>query len=56
MGHECLAAENGEEAWRIFSRTPGVDVVVGDLKRLGEEVGAEEVRAVARELEGFAED
>jgi len=34
-----------------------VEVVdIGDLGRLGEEVGAEEVRAVARQFEGFVED
>ena len=30
LGHECLVAEDGEGAWKIFSRTPGVDVVISD--------------------------
>lgn len=30
LGHECLVAENGREAWEVFSASPGVDVVISD--------------------------
>lgn len=30
LGHECLTAENGSEAWEVFSATPEVDVVISD--------------------------
>ena len=30
LGHECLAAENGQDAWRIYKENPDVDVVVSD--------------------------
>jgi CheY-like chemotaxis protein len=30
FGHECLAAEDGEEAWELFRDTEEVDVVVSD--------------------------
>lgn len=29
LGHECLIARNGEEAWELFEKTP-VDVVISD--------------------------
>ncbi len=30
FGHECLEAKDGAEAWDIFQRTPGVEVIVSD--------------------------
>ncbi len=30
FGYECLAAEDGLEAWRIFQNTPEIDAVVSD--------------------------
>jgi two-component system cell cycle response regulator len=30
FGHECLAAEDGEEAWELYRNTPEVDVVISD--------------------------
>ena len=30
LGHECLIAEDGEEAWELFQSTEGVDVVISD--------------------------
>ena len=30
LGHECLTAENGREAWRIYKENPEVDVVISD--------------------------
>jgi len=44
----------GSEARTPYEYTEVVDI--RDLKRLGEEVGAEEVRAVARQFEEFARD
>lgn len=29
-GHECLAAKNGEEAWRLYTETPGLHVIISD--------------------------
>jgi len=43
----------GSEARPPYGYVQVIDV--SDLGRLGEEVGAEEVRAVAREFEGFVE-
>jgi two-component system, cell cycle response regulator len=30
LGHECLAAENGQAALEIYRNTPGVDLVISD--------------------------
>jgi two-component system, cell cycle response regulator len=30
FGHECLAAEDGLEAWETYSRRPDVDVIISD--------------------------
>lgn len=30
LGHECLAAEDGERAWRLYEENPGVDVIISD--------------------------
>ena len=30
LGHECLVAEDGEVAWKLFQKTEGVDVVISD--------------------------
>ena len=30
FGHECLTAEDGDGAWKIFQSTPEVDVVISD--------------------------
>lgn len=30
FGHECLTADNGLEAWRMYQNTPEVDVVISD--------------------------
>lgn len=30
LGHECLTAEDGVEAWRVYRETPGVDVIISD--------------------------
>jgi hypothetical protein len=44
----------GSEARPPYGYVEVVDI--RDLKRLGEEVGAEEVRVIAREFEEFAQD
>ena len=30
FGHECLVAEDGEQAWELFQSNPDVDVVISD--------------------------
>jgi two-component system, cell cycle response regulator len=30
LGHNCLVAEDGEEAWELYKNTPEVDVVISD--------------------------
>ena len=30
LGHECLAAEDGLEAWQAYQNTAGVDVIISD--------------------------
>src|SRR3712207_4431365 len=30
LGHECLAASDGSEAWEMYRRNPDVDVIVSD--------------------------
>lgn len=30
LGHECLAASDGEQAWQLYMQTPGVDVIISD--------------------------
>lgn len=30
LGHECLAAPDGEEAWSIYQRSPDVEVIISD--------------------------
>ena len=30
LGHECLVAEDGREAWEAYRRGPGVDVIISD--------------------------
>jgi two-component system cell cycle response regulator len=30
FGHECLAAADGEAAWRLYRQTPEVDVIISD--------------------------
>ena len=30
LGHECLVAEDGAQAWKLYKNTPGVDVVISD--------------------------
>ena len=30
LGHECLTAGDGEEAWRIYKENPDLDVVISD--------------------------
>jgi two-component system, cell cycle response regulator len=30
LGHECLAAENGQEALELYRNTPGVDLIISD--------------------------
>lgn len=30
LGHECLATENGEEAWQTYKENPDVDVIISD--------------------------
>lgn len=30
LGHECLAAGNGAEAWRLYNENPDLDVVISD--------------------------
>ncbi len=30
LGHECLSANDGEQAWRLYRETSGVDVVISD--------------------------
>jgi two-component system chemotaxis response regulator CheY len=29
-GHECVAASNGEEAWRLYKETPGLHAIISD--------------------------
>lgn len=30
LGHECLTAGDGEQAWQLYKQTPGVDVIISD--------------------------
>jgi CheY-like chemotaxis protein len=30
LGHECLAAEDGAEAWELYEKTPDIEVIVSD--------------------------
>jgi two-component system cell cycle response regulator len=30
FGHECLTAEDGEKAWKLYQNTPEVDVIISD--------------------------
>ena len=30
FGHECLVSEDGEKAWKLFHKTPEVNVVISD--------------------------
>ena len=30
IGHECLAAADGEEAWRLYKEDPDLDVIISD--------------------------
>lgn len=30
IGHECLAAAEGEEAWGLYKKTPDIDVIISD--------------------------
>ena len=30
VGHECLAAEDGDEAWELYRKTPDVDAIISD--------------------------
>jgi diguanylate cyclase (GGDEF)-like protein len=30
LGHECLTANDGEQAWQLYTDTPGVDVIISD--------------------------
>jgi two-component system cell cycle response regulator len=30
IGHECLAATDGEEAWNLFKESPDIDVIISD--------------------------
>lgn len=30
MGHDCVAAPDGEAAWRIYLKDPGIDAIVSD--------------------------
>lgn len=30
LGHECLVAEDGEKAWKLYLNTPGIDVIISD--------------------------
>lgn len=30
LGHECLAAEDGEKAWRLYEEKPDVDIIISD--------------------------
>lgn len=52
-GHECLAAGNGEEAWRLYKETPGLHVIISDWMMPGVD-GLELCRRVrAEEWEGY---
>ena len=30
VGHECLAAEDGDDAWELYRKTPDVDAIISD--------------------------
>lgn len=30
LGHECLVAEDGEKAWKLYRNTPDIDVIISD--------------------------
>lgn len=51
LGHECLVAEDGEEAWELYRKSPGVEVIVSDWMMSGAD-GLELCRRVRSEERG----
>jgi len=55
LGHECQAAEDGMEAWKMYRETPGVDVIISDWMMPGMD-GLElcnKVRSLMESREGY---
>ena len=55
LGHECLAATDGEEAWELYQDTPEVEVIISDWMMPGMD-GSEfcrKVRSLDREVYPF---
>lgn len=53
LGHECLAAENGEDAWQTYKENPDVGVIISDWMMPGVD-GLELCRRVREEeREGY---
>jgi two-component system chemotaxis response regulator CheY len=50
LGHECLTAEDGEKAWRLYQENPDVDVIISDWMMPGVD-GLELCRRVRAESE-----
>ena len=53
VGHECLAVEDGEEAWKLYRKTPDVDAIISDWMMPGMD-GLELCRKIrAEERDGY---
>jgi two-component system, cell cycle response regulator len=53
FGHECLATEDGERAWKLYQQTSGVDAIISDWMMPGMD-GLELCRKVrSAEREGY---
>lgn len=55
LGHECQAAEDGVEAWKMYRETPSVDVIISDWMMPGMD-GLElcnKVRSLMESREGY---
>ena len=55
LGHECQAAEDGMEAWKMYRETPGVDVIISDwmMPRMDGLELCNKVRSLMGSREGY---